>query len=72
MMEYIVSSLRIVMITKMIDVDDVEERLLQLMQLEEERFVVGYHQNDEKERQNVWHDRHNNKKQFQVGGFFYV
>ena len=54
------------MITKMIDVGVVEERLLQLVHLEEECFVVGYHQNVENQRQKVWHDRHIKNKQFQV------
>ena len=47
-MEYIVPSLRIVAIAEMTDVDVVKERLLQLVQLEEECFVVGYDQNVEK------------------------
>ena len=57
-MKYIVPNLRIVAITKMPDVGAVKERLSQLLQLVEERFVVGYHQNVEKERQKVWHDFH--------------
>ena len=56
-MEYIVLSLRVVVITEMIDVDVVEDRLLQLVQLAEEIFVAGFHQNIEKQRQKVWHDR---------------
>ena len=34
-------------------VGPVKEILLQLMQLEEDRFIPGYHQNVEKERQKV-------------------
>ena len=56
-MEYIVPSLRIIVITEMTGVDVVEERLLQPVQMEEECFVTGYYQNIEKERQTVWHDR---------------
>ena len=48
-MEYIVPSLRIAPITEMIDVGALEERLTQLIQLEEERFVTGYHQTVDKE-----------------------
>ena len=55
-MEYIVPILIITAITKLTYVDAVEERLSQLVQLEEEHFVIGYHQNVEKERQKVWHD----------------
>ena len=47
-MEFIVPSLRISMITEMTDVNAVEEILSQLLQLEEERFVVGFQQNVEK------------------------
>ena len=44
-MEYIVLSLRVVVITEMTNVDVMEERLLQLIHLEEEHFVAGFHQN---------------------------
>ena len=63
-MKYIVPSLRVATITKMIDVDDVEDRLVQLIHLEEERFVAGFHQNVEKKRQKVWNDRHIERKYF--------
>ena len=42
-MDYIVPSLRIVVITEMKDVSAVEEILSQLVQLEEEYFFVGFH-----------------------------
>ena len=67
-MEYIVPSLRVVVITEMEDVDALEDRLLQLIHLEEERFVAGFHQNIENQRQKVWHDRHIKNKHFEVGG----
>ena len=35
-----------------------EESLVQLMQLEESRFLVDFHQTMEKARHNVWHDNH--------------
>ena len=52
----------------MTDDHAVEEISLQLVQMEEERFVTRYHQNVEKQRQKVWHDRHIKNKQFQVQG----
>ena len=67
-MEYIVLSLRIVVLTKMTDVDVVEEILSQLIQMEEERFVAGFHQNIENQRQKAWHDRHIKTKHFKVRG----
>ena len=45
LMEYIIPSLRVTTLTKMTDVDVVEEILLQLIHLEEEGFVVRFHQN---------------------------
>ena len=68
LMEYTAPSLKITVITEMAYVGVVEERLLQLVQLEEDHFVTGYHQSVEKERQKAWHDRHIKCKQFQVGG----
>ena len=66
--EYIVPSLIIIVITKMRYVDVVEDRLLQLIQLEEEHFVVEFHQNIENKRQKVWHEWHIKNKQFQFKG----
>ena len=43
-MEYIVPSLKIVVLIDMADEETVTERLLNLVGLEEDRFVVGFHQ----------------------------
>jgi len=43
-MEYIVPSLRIEAITGMMDQRAMEERFAQLAELEEERFLAGFHQ----------------------------
>ena len=67
-MEYIVSSLRIVALTEMTDVDFVEKKLSQIVQMEEERFVARFHRNTEKKRQKVWHDLHIRTKHFEVRG----
>ena len=42
-MEYILPSLRIAQITEMADID-MTERLAQLLNLEEDRFIAGFHQ----------------------------
>ena len=42
-MEYLVPSLRIVAAIGMDDEGALEERLTQLVQLEEDRFVAGFH-----------------------------
>ena len=47
-MEYIVPSLWIVVLIEMTDADAFEQSLTQLVQMEEERFVVGFHQTVEK------------------------
>jgi hypothetical protein len=43
-MEYLVLSLRIVAYTDMDDIGTVRDRLAQLVELEEDRFVAGFHQ----------------------------
>ena len=66
-MEYIVPSLRITAATGMDDAEALEERIGQLIQLEEDRFIIGFHQRVLKDRQKAWHDRHIKKKQFAEG-----
>jgi hypothetical protein len=43
------------------------EILSQLVQLEEDQFVSGFHQQVQKAREKDWHDRHIKQKNFQVG-----
>ena len=43
-MEYIVPSLRVAALTDMTDEEALKERLLQLVGLEEDPFIVGFHQ----------------------------
>jgi hypothetical protein len=43
-MEYLVPSLRITTFTDMDDTGVVQERLTQLVELEEDRFIAGFHQ----------------------------
>ena len=50
-MEYIVPSLRIAAVIEMTNTGVVEESLAQLIQMEEERFITGFHQNVEKQWQ---------------------
>ena len=42
----------------MTDIDTVEERLAQLLALEEDRFIARFHQKVQKAREKAWHDRH--------------
>ena len=56
------------MITEITDSDVVEEILFEIVHVEEECFVVGFHQNVEKQRKKAWHDRHFKRNHFEVGG----
>ena len=68
-MEYIVPSLRIATATSMGDEEALEERAMQLLQLEEDLFIAGFQHLVEKDRQKAWHDRHIKNKQFSQGYF---
>eukprot|EP00253_Pinus_taeda_P030377 PITA_30377 len=57
-MEYIVPSLYIVAFTGITDRVALEERLAQLAELEEERFMAGFHQQVQKQWEKAWHDQH--------------
>ena len=54
------------MITEMTNFCTVEEILLQLVQLEEDHFVIVYHHHVDKERHKSWHDCRIKFKQFQI------
>ena len=66
-MEYIVPSLKIIAFPDLTDEEIVNERLLNLVELEEDRFVVGFHQQVQKNREKTWHDRHNKIKAIKAG-----
>jgi len=57
-MEYIVPSLPITSFTGIEDQEALEEWLTEMMELEEDRFLVGFHQQVQKKHENAWHDRH--------------
>ena len=71
-MEYILPSLRIAQITGMVDIDTAQERLAQLLALEEDRFITGFHQKVQKAREKAWHDRHVKNKIFQIGDLVFL
>jgi hypothetical protein len=71
-MEYLVPSLRIASFTDMDDTGAVRERLAQLVELEEEIFIIGFHQQIQKEREKAYHDRHIKKKTFKQGDLVLV
>ena len=65
--DYILPILRIAQITGMTDTDTVQERLAQLLALEEDRFITGFHQKVQKAREKAWHERHTKSNTFQIG-----
>ena len=50
-MEYIIPSLRVAQITEIADTDTMNERLAQVLTLEEDRFIAGFHQQVQKARE---------------------
>ena len=42
----------------MADEEIVNERLVNLVELEEDQFIVGFHQEVQKEREKAWYDKH--------------
>ena len=66
-MEYVVPILKIATLTDLADEEIVEERLLHLVELEEDRFIVGFHQQVQKNREKNWHDRHIKSKAIKEG-----
>ena len=61
-MEYIVPSLRISSFTEMDDPAILNERLVRILELEEDRFIAGFQQQVQKAREKAWHDRHIKRK----------
>ena len=63
-LEFLVPSMRIATITNMTEWGTVHERLNQLMIMEEDRIMEGFHQEVHKTRDKAWHDRHIKRKNF--------
>jgi hypothetical protein len=56
--EFITPILYIAQVTQMIDDESVAERVVELMELEEAKFLADFHETMEKARQKAWHDMH--------------
>lgn len=65
-------SLHIVAFTRMADHKALEEQLTQLMELEKERFLAGFHQQVQKECEKSWNDRHIKLCMFKVNDLVYL
>jgi hypothetical protein len=65
--EFITPSLYIAQATCMTDEESVAQRLAELQELEETKFLEDFHQSVEKVRQKDWHDHHIKTKVFAQG-----
>jgi len=66
-LEFLVPSLCVASITQMTERGAIQEILNQLLSMEEEKILVGFHQQVQKVRDKSWHDRHIKKKMFKEG-----
>jgi hypothetical protein len=66
-LEFLVPSLCVAAITQMTKHGAIWERLNHLLAMEEDRILVGFHQQVQKARDKAWHDRHIRKKTFKEG-----
>jgi hypothetical protein len=70
--DILVASLCVATITNVIEKGALQERLSQLMIMEEDRILAGFHQEVQKERDKSWHDRHIKNKNFKEGDLVLV
>ena len=66
-LDYFLPSLCIATITNMIENGVGQEILAQLMELEEDIIMAGFHQYVHKEKDKEWHAKHIKKKNFKEG-----
>jgi hypothetical protein len=66
-LEVLVHSLHMVVITNMTERGAVQERLNQVMAMEEDNILVVFHQEVQKSRDKVWHDRDIKNNSFKEG-----
>ena len=66
-LEVLVPIFCVATITNMKKRGAVQERLSQLMEMEEDKIIAGFHQEVHKERDKAWHERHIKNKIFKEG-----
>jgi hypothetical protein len=66
-LEFFVPSLHVAMITNMTQRGTMHESLSQLMSMEEDMILAGFHQEVQKSRDKAWHDQHIKRKCFKEG-----
>jgi hypothetical protein len=67
LMDFIMPSLRIAVITDLLDSSTTKGRFSHLVHLEEDLFVIGFDKQVQKAREKSWHDRNIKQKKIQVG-----
>ena len=66
-MEYIIPNFYIAVEMGMEDAKALEEHVAQLLQLDEDCFIIGLQQQVVKDQHKPWHGHHIKQKQFEVG-----
>jgi hypothetical protein len=66
-LNYLIPSLCIAIIRDMTKNGATQERLAQLMELEEDIIMEGFHQEVHKEKDKAWHAKYIKKKKFKEG-----
>jgi hypothetical protein len=71
-LEFLVPSLRVTTITNTTKRGVLQERPSQLMEIEEDRILVGFHQEVQKARDKAWHDKPIQSNSFKEGDLVLV
>jgi hypothetical protein len=66
-LEFLVPILCVATITQMTERDAIQEIMNQLLAMEEDRILTGFHQQVHKAKGKAWQDRHIKKKAFKEG-----
>jgi len=70
--EFLVPILRITAFREMDDTTAEAKRMSQLLEMEEDRFIIGFQQKVQKAWDKAWHDRHIKHNIFQVGDLVFL
>jgi hypothetical protein len=71
-LEFLVPIPCVTTITNITERGTVKERLNQLMEMEEDRILEGFHQEVRKTRDKYWHERHIKRNNFKEGDPFFL
>jgi flagellar motor switch protein FliG len=71
-LEFLVPSLHVEAITQMTERGPVQEILNQLLSMEEDQILAGFHQQVQKARDKSWLDQHIKKKTFKEGDLVFL